>query len=176
MATFSATEKIEKKRKLNANPSSLCCNCNCNCNWIPICVSILFLFLSFSSFFSISPIHILQASDPSPRWAPATFSTSNLSNLSSSVRFSLSLSLPFPLSVLLGFHFHSLLSVELKKQISCSLQLSNKTDNHVAFKVTNLSFQLPRSLSLRFLGVPFLRWLWFCETFSPPSLSLDLHV
>lgn len=26
--------------------------------------------------------------------------------------------------------------VELKKQISCSLQLSNKTDNYVAFKVS----------------------------------------
>ncbi|KAL5725827.1 hypothetical protein ACHQM5_008924 [Ranunculus cassubicifolius] len=29
-------------------------------------------------------------------------------------------------------------SFELKKQISCSLQLSNKTDNHVAFKVKTI--------------------------------------
>lgn len=27
--------------------------------------------------------------------------------------------------------------VELKKQISCSFQLSNKTEDHVAFKVNN---------------------------------------
>lgn len=33
-------------------------------------------------------------------------------------------------------------TVELKKQISCSLQLSNKTDDHVAFKVIfKFSFQ-----------------------------------
>jgi len=137
----------------------LCCNCNCNCNWIPIWVSILFLFLSFSSIFSISPIHILYAPDPSnpftllnriPRWAPVTFSASNLLNWSSYVRsFSLSFFLSLSLfSILLGFHFHSLFSVELKKQISCSLQLSNKTDSYVAFKVTNLSFQLSPSLSL----------------------------
>lgn len=29
--------------------------------------------------------------------------------------------------------------VELKKQISCSLQLSNKTEDYVAFKVTRIS-------------------------------------
>jgi len=51
---------------------------------------------------------------------------------------------PFPL---ISFHFSRVSNarfdliyfsvvVELKKQISCSLQLSNKTDSYVAFKVT----------------------------------------
>lgn len=41
-----------------------------------------------------------------------------------------------------------MLLVELKKQISCSLQLSNKTDSYVAFKVIliNFGFLIPSFL------------------------------
>lgn len=48
--------------------------------------------------------------------------------------FSRFLVLFFFLAVVYGFQLFTFL-VELKKQISCSLQLSNKTDNYVAFKV-----------------------------------------
>ncbi|KAF8380488.1 hypothetical protein HHK36_027975 [Tetracentron sinense] len=41
----------------------------------------------------------------------------------------------FPCKFYIFYFFFFFLSVELKKQISCSLQLSNKTDNYVAFKV-----------------------------------------
>lgn len=47
-------------------------------------------------------------------------------------------------------------SVELKKQISCSLQLSNKTENHVAFKV-NFRFN--------FLFMIFLYKFWLIYLF-----------
>jgi hypothetical protein len=55
----------------------------------------------------------------------------------------------FILFIVFYFCFVSL--VELKKQISCSLQLSNKTDNYVAFKVIFSFFFFLFKLLLSFL-------------------------
>jgi len=71
MATFSAAEKIEKKRKLNENPSfSVVIVIGIGIVIViaieyPFAFQLSFFFLSFSSIFSISPIHILYTPDPS---------------------------------------------------------------------------------------------------------------
>lgn len=62
-------------------------------------------------------------------------------------------------------------SVELKKQISCSLQLSNKTDSYVAFKVI--------FLSLFVFSESFMFWcVWFdCDIdFSKPTFMICLTI
>lgn len=46
-----------------------------------------------------------------------------------------------------SFFFFFKKLVELRKQISCSLQLSNKTDNYVAFKVNLFNFCFPRCIN-----------------------------
>ncbi|KAH1223473.1 Vesicle-associated protein 1-1 [Glycine max] len=85
MGTFSTTEKIEKKKKLNENP--------------PLCMS---------------PKQILYADRIKAPPSNSEMSTGDLLSIE-------------PLE--LKFFF------ELKKQISCSLILSNKTDSYIAFKV-----------------------------------------
>lgn len=98
----------------------------------------------------------LVSIDRSRTWALGSFSTSNLSNSSSPVSFHFPFSSSSSSSIV-GFpshlsHFPFLCSfvllVELKKQISCSLQLSNKTDSYVAFKVIliNFGFLIPSFL------------------------------
>ncbi|KAK4797163.1 hypothetical protein SAY86_029489 [Trapa natans] len=66
------------------------------------------------------------------------------SNLLSWSLGSLSLCFLLPLTVM--FLFLCVLLVELKKQISCALRLSNKTDHYVAFKVKTTN---PKKYSVR---------------------------
>lgn len=64
----------------------------------------------------------------------------------------------------LSFPYFILLLVELKKQISCSLQLSNKTDSYVAFKVIliNFGFLIPSFLPSVFFFFQLVRsWILF---------------
>lgn len=100
-----------------------------------------------SSWFTLLRIAIVNfrwqywESRNSREWPQRNFSTSNL--LSSSFPVSSSYSV-FNLFSFLALHVVWLrffvCVVELKKQICCSFQLSNKTETYVAFKVISLVF------------------------------------
>jgi len=115
-ATFSATKKIEKRFPVCV------CVCDRNLNFSASELRRSVSNMSSGELLNIEPLELKF-----PCQSPFnSFSFSSLRDFLTLLSFLL---------------FFLLVLVELKKQISCSLQLSNKTDAYVAFKVTlNFAF------------------------------------